>query len=77
MNTIKNINEEKGNAILPLVIERFNIDIPYTCGTLKRIEFKTTGNDKVTHSWLVLHGLKTGAGKESLTIHLGRALNAL
>jgi hypothetical protein len=77
MSTEKTINEVKGNAVLPLVIERFNIDIPYTCGALRRIEFKTTGNDKVTHSWLVLHGLKTGAGKEPLTIHLGRTLNAL
>ena len=74
-NKISNITE-KVNAVLPIIIERFNLEIPYTYGKLNRIEFKTTGSEKVTHSWLVLHGLKTGAG-EPLTIHLGRVVNAL
>lgn len=77
MNTNTVTKKPQGNAILPLVIERFNIDMPYTCGELKRVEFKTTKTGKVTHSWMLLHGLKTGAGKEPLTIHLGREVNAL
>jgi len=77
MNTKESINEAEGNAVFPLVIERFNIDIPYTCGELNRVEFKTTKTGKVTHSWMLLHGLKTGAGKEPLAIHLGRTVNAL
>lgn len=41
-------------------------------GNLTRVEFKTTGNGKVNHHWLIMHGVKTFAGKEPFRIHLGR-----
>jgi hypothetical protein len=72
---LKTSKELQDNDVLPLVIERLNIDIPYTYGKLKKIEFTTTSKGKVIHSWLILHGLRTGAGNEPFKIHLGRKVN--
>lgn len=56
-------------------IDRMNVDVSNSSGSLSRVEFFTNTIGHVKHHWMALHGLRTFAGKDPFRVHLGRTLS--